>query len=45
MKEKNSSFQNKNIITVKVKAIPIQTGKIPEGSRGWRLPDFNTIGT
>jgi len=29
----------------KDKAIPLQAWTGPEGSRRWRLPDFNTIGT
>jgi len=29
----------------KGKAIPLQTGTGPEGSRRFRLPDFKTIGT
>jgi len=30
---------------VKGKAIPLQAGTGPEGSRRLRLPDFKTIGT
>jgi hypothetical protein len=32
-------------MNVKGKAILVQGGKGPEGSRGLRLPDFRTIGT
>jgi len=34
-----------NRITMKGKAIPLQTWAVPEGSRRLRLPDFKVIGT
>jgi hypothetical protein len=43
----NSTYLNnkiRRIITVKVKAIPLQAWTVPEGSRRLRLPDFKTIG-
>ena len=30
---------------VKVKTIPVQPWTGPKGSRRWRLPDFETVGT
>jgi hypothetical protein len=40
-----ATVSNIAIVTVKVKAIPLQVWTGPEGSRRLRLPDFKTIGT
>jgi hypothetical protein len=50
MKEKTLSFKIVSYsaaftMNVKGKAFLAQAGKGPEGSRGLRLPDFNTVGT
>jgi hypothetical protein len=42
---KLQTFLNWALHYVKVKAIPLQARRGPEGSNRLRLPDFKTIGT